>query len=156
MKKLLLILVLGLLSVGCNRKEDKPSPRSPHVAGVWQGNGTDDAIGYYNLSVDMGQSQDSAAGTFTMVGDVATVTGDFYVSFGPAGGNNVRTLTLTRQNWTVADPANANRVCAGTLTVRGGSTYITDSALSFHYTMTDCQGGTWNGGANLRKSAGTN
>jgi len=155
-RTVLLLAVATLATVGCSKKEDAPKPYYPHVAGSWSGNGTDDAIGYFNFGVDMTQSSDQAAGTFTMTGGVATVKGDFSVVFGPQGGNNVRSLTLTRQTWTVNDPTNANRVCAGTLTVRSGSTFITGSAVSFYYTMTDCQGGTWTGGANLHKDAGTN
>lgn len=152
----LLLVVATFATVGCSKKEDAPKPYYPHVSGSWTGNGTDDAIGYFNFGVDMTQSNDMAAGSFTMTGDVATVKGDFRVVFGPQGGNNVKELVLTRKEWTVSDPTNANRVCAGDLTVRAGSTFITGSNVSFHYTMTDCQGGTWTGGANLRKTVATN
>ncbi len=152
----LLLAVATLATVGCQKKEDAPPPYYPHVSGTWSGNGTDDAIGFFNFGVDMTQSGDSAAGTFTMTGGVADVKGDFAVRFGPQGGNNVQSLTLTRSTWTVTDPANANRLCAATLTVKSGSTFITGSNVSFHYSMTDCQGGTWFGGANLHKVAGTN
>jgi len=63
MKRLLLISALAL--VGCNRHEDAPAPYVPHVAGQWAGNGTDDAIGYYNWSVVLAQSNSTASGTFT-------------------------------------------------------------------------------------------
>lgn len=153
---LLLLAVATLATVGCSKKEDAPKPSYPHVDGLWTGNGTDDAIGFFNFSVDMIQSNDQGVGTFTMAGGVATVKGDFSVIFGPQGGNNVKALTLTRKTWTVTDPANANRVCAGTLEVMPGSTFITGSAVSFHYKMTDCQGGTWDGGANLKKEIARN
>ncbi len=156
MKKLLLIAILGLLTTACSKKEDAPKPYTPHIAGSWAGNGTDDAIGYYNLGADITQSNDSGAGDFTMAGGVATIKGNISIVVGPQGGNNLQQLNLTRVTWTVNDPANANRVCAATMTVKPGSTFMTGSAVSFMYTMTDCQGGTWTGGANLHKVAGTN
>jgi hypothetical protein len=156
MKRLPLILALGILATGCSKKEDAPPPNNPHVAGSWVGNGTDDAIGYYNLAVDLTQSGNSASGTFDMEGGAASVKGNVLMTFGAMVGNNLQSMGLTRTKWTVADPSNSNRVCSATLTVNPGSTFITDTAVSFGYTMTDCQGGTWSGGANLHKIAGTN
>lgn len=159
MKKntILALALMGALLSACNKKEDAPAPNNPHVAGAWTGNGTDDAIGFYNLSVNLTQSGNSASGSFTMAGAVATVSGEILVSFGALnGGNNLESMALTRKQWTVPDPQNANRVCAATLTVKPGSTFITSSAVSFFYTMSDCQGNTWGGGANLHKVAGTN
>lgn len=156
MKKLLLIGILGLLTTACSKKEDAPKPYTPHVAGSWAGNGTDDAIGFYNLGVDITQSNDSAAGDFTMAGGVATIKGNISIVVGPQGGNNVQKLELTRVTWTVPDPAQANRVCPATMTVKPGSTFMTGSSVVFSYAVTDCQGGTWFGGANLHKVAGTN
>ena len=156
LRTVLLLAVATLATVGCSKKEDAPKPSYPHVAGVWSGSGTDDAIGYFSFGVDMIQSNDQGVGSFTMSSAIGTVKGDFSVIFGPQGGNNVKSLTLTRKTWNIPDPQYQNRVCAGTLTVTPGSTFITGSAVSFHYKMTDCQGGTWDGGANLHKDAGTN
>ncbi len=156
MKKLLMILAIGFLATGCSKKEDAPQAQTPHVAGTWAGSGTDDAIGYFDLSADLTQSGGSASGTFVMAGSVATINGNLALAIGPAGGNNVQSLALTRTTWTVADPKNAGRVCAATMTVRPGTTFMTNAAVSFMYTMTDCQGGTWTGGANMKKIAGTN
>lgn len=149
--RMILFLLVAFLAVGCSKKEDAPPPSYPHVSGSWAGNGTDDAIGYYTLGVDMTQSGDQAAGHFTMTGGVATIKGDFNVIFGPEGKGNVKTLTMTRQTWTINDPANANRVCAGTLTLVPYTSTINGSFVSFGYTMSDCVSGTWNGGANLSK-----
>ena len=154
--KIILIGILGLASTACSKKEDAPKPYTPHVAGSWAGNGTDDAVGYFNLGVDLTQSNDSAAGDFTMVGGVATIKGTISIVVGPQGGNNLQKLDLTRVTWTVNDPANAGRVCAATMSVRPGSTFMTGSAVSFFYSVTDCQGGIWTGGANMHKIAGTN
>ncbi len=154
MKKgeIILILLIGVIFSGCQKKkEDAPPPNYPHVEGTWNGNGTDDAIGYFNLAADITQSNDQAAGQFTMAGTVATIKGDINIVFGPQGGNNVRTLTLTRNTWTVNDPANVGRVCAATMTLTPNTASITGSFTSFHYTVTDCQGGVWQGGANMTK-----
>jgi hypothetical protein len=91
-----------------------------------------------------------------MTGSVATVNGDIKLSFGPLKGNNLNSLQMTRTTWNVPDPANVTRVCAATMSISPNMTFITDDSVSFHYTMTDCQGGTWYGGANLAKVAGTN
>jgi hypothetical protein len=149
-------LIVALALCACQKKEDAPAPNVPHVAGAWAGTGTDDAIGFYNLSMDLTQSGGSAAGSFTMTGGVATVTGNVFLAIGPQGGNNLQALRLTRIGWTVNDPANAGRLCTGDLTVRAGSTAMTSSAISFQYTVTDCAGGLWTGGATLTKRAGTN
>lgn len=138
----------------CHKKEDAPGPSVPHVAGNWVGTGTDDAIGYFNISMDLTQSDRSAAGTFTMSGTVATVTGNVTMNVGAQGGSNLTGLVLTRVHWTLNDPTNANRLCAGELTALPSS--MTSGAVNFHYSMSDCQTGTWNGGANLTKQAGTN
>ena len=156
MKKLLILLGLAFLSSACSKKEDQPAAQVPHVGGSWSGTGTDDAIGFYNLSVDLTQSGDSAAGSFTMAGAAATVKGTITLMVARQGGNNLQAMNLARATWTVADPQNAGRLCAGTLTVQPNSTFMTDSAVSFAYSFTDCQGGTWGGGANLHKIAGTN
>lgn len=156
MKKILMIFVMGLLATGCSKKEDAPKPYTPHVAGSWSGNGTDDAVGYYDIAVDLTQSGDSASGDFTMAGGAAVVKGTVSIVVGPQGGNNLQKLEFTRVTWTVADPANAGRICPSVMTVRPGSTYMTGSSVSFHYSVTDCQGGTWGGGANMKKIAGTN
>ena len=153
MKYSLLIL---LAICACSKKEDAPKDTTPHVSGSWSGNGTDDAIGYYNVSMDLTQSGGTAAGTFTMAGGVATVQGNVTLAVGPQAPNNLQSLKLTRVSWTVADPVNANRLCVGDLTVRRASTSMTSGAIVFHYTMTDCQGGVWDGGANLTKQMGTN
>jgi hypothetical protein len=154
--KAFLIVLLGLFTAACSKKEDAPPPYTPHVAGSWTGNGTDDAIGYYNISADLAQSNSSASGDFTMSGPVATIKGTISIVLGPQGGNNLQQLTMTRVTWTVNDPANTNRVCAATMTVQPGSTYFLSGSTVFSYSVTDCQGGTWSGGANLHKIAGTN
>jgi len=147
-----LCFALGILTA-CDKREDNPKPSSPHVAGSWVGTGTDDAIGFYNISMDLTQSGESASGTFTMAGDVGTVTGSLSMGIAPQTANNMR-LTLSREHWTLTDPANSSRLCIGTLTAKPSS--ITSGTLSFFYTMTDCQGGTWTGGANAKKTVGTN
>lgn len=151
MKPIYLLAVLAV--VGCNRHEDRPAQNVPHVAGQWVGTGTDDAIGFFNIEMTLTQSNTSAVGTYTMVGAVATIHGDARLDISPYGGTNLR-ITLVRTNWTVNDPANSNRVCNASLVSSPAS--ITNGATSFHYTMSDCQGGTWIGGATLTKSAGTN
>lgn len=156
MKRLAFLLPLVLLASACSKKEDAPPAQVPHVAGTWSGNGTDDAIGFFNVSMDITQSGDSAAGTFTMAGSAATITGDVSIALGPQGGNNLQALSFARKSWTVADPANAGRVCAAAMIVQPNVNAMTGSAVSFRYSMTDCQGGTWAGGANLHKIAGTN
>lgn len=156
MKKLLLIGILGLLTTACSKKEDAPKPYTPHISGSWAGNGTDDAVGYYNIGVDLVQSGDSAAGTFTMVGGVATIKGTVSVVIGPQGGNNLQQMIFTPTSSTVNDPNLAGRVCSAPMTVRPGSTYMLGGSTVFSYTVSDCQGGTWGGGANLKKIAGTN
>lgn len=154
--KLLLIVALGLMTIGCSKKEDAPKPQTPHVAGSWSGNGSDDAVGYFDIVADITQSGDSAAGDFTMTGGVATIKGTIILVVGPYGTGNVQSLTLTRKTWNVADPSNANRVCAADLTLVPGTATMSGSQVSFHYKFTDCQGGTWYGGSNLSKIAGTN
>lgn len=158
MKKgeIVLFLLVAFLASGCSKKEDAPKPNDPHVAGVWSGNGTDDAIGYYNIGIDLTQSNDSAAGTFTMAGSVATIKGNVIMDFGPVGTGNVRSLALDRKTWTVADPANANRVCIATMTLTPHTGQTNNTFMKFSYQVTDCAGGTWFGGANLTKMAGTN
>lgn len=144
------------MAAGCRKKEDAPPPNFPHAAGVWNGTGTDDAIGFFNIAMDLTQSAESAAGTFTMAGGVATVKGNVLTAFGQVSTTNVSSLTLARTTWTVSDPANAGRVCAATLTLTPYTGQLSSTFMSFHYTVTDCQGGTWFGGANLHKIAGTN
>lgn len=156
MKRYFWILTLAALATGCSKKEDAPKPYTPHIAGSWSGNGTDDAVGYYNIAVDLVQSGDSASGDFTMAGAVATIKGTVSVVIGPQGGNNLQQLVFTPTSATVNDPANANRVCSAAMTVRPGSTYMLSGSTVFSYTVSDCQGGTWGGGANLKKIAGTN
>jgi hypothetical protein len=153
------IVVASMSFAGCSKKEDAPKPYTPHVAGSWSGNGTDDAIGYFTIGVDMAQSGDSASGTFTMNSAIGSVKGDFMVGIDPqgtAGGKNLRSMTMTRRTWNIPDPANQNRVCAATLSLVRGTGMMTSSATEFHYTMTDCQGGTWVGGANMRKDVASN
>lgn len=156
MKKLSLLLLGLTLTIGCSKKEDAPAPNNPHVAGVWSGNGTDDAIGYYNITATLVQSGNQASGTFTMAGTVATINGNISMSFGAIGGANMGAISLQRTTWTVGSPSNANRVCLATLTITPGTGSISNTATAFHYSMTDCQSGTWNGGANMQKTAGTN
>lgn len=155
MKKLLLIAVLGFLTTACSKKEDAPKPYTPHVAGTWVGNGTDDAIGFYNLAVDLTQSGDSASGNFTMAGAV-TIKGTVSVVIGPQGGNNLQQMIFTPTSSTVNDPALAGRVCSAPMTVRPGSTYMLSGSTVFGYTVSDCQGGTWGGGANMKKTIASN
>ncbi len=156
LNRILVLGLLGLLTSACQKKEDAPKPYTPHVAGSWAGNGTDDAIGFYNISTDISQSGDSASGDFTMVGGAATIKGTISIIIGPQGGNNLQQLNMTRVTWTVNDPSNAGRVCAATMTVKPGSTYFLTNSTVFSYSVTDCQGGLWFGGASLKKIAGTN
>ena len=157
-KRGVLLLVAGatFALAACSKKEDAPPPNYPHVSGMWTGNGTDDAIGYFNAGIDMTQSAESAAGTFTLAGSVATIKGNVAIAFGQVSQTNMNSFTLTRTTWTVADPANANRVCAATLTLVPHTGQISNTYMAAHYTMTDCQGGTWQGGLNLTKMARTN
>lgn len=153
MKYLVLFLFIALCA--CSKKEDAPKGATPHVAGSWVGTGTDDATGHYNISMDLVQSEGSASGTFRMVGNVATINGNVTLSLSDQGAYNLRALTMTRENWTVSQPGDAIRVCAGDLTLKN-TAQVTSGVLSFYYTLNDCAGGTWEGGASLRKSAGTN
>jgi hypothetical protein len=148
-----LMLVAVLACIGCTKKEDAPTAAAPHVAGSWAGTGTDDAIGFYNISLTLGQSGSSASGTFTTTSAFVTQSGNAYLTVGPQGGNNLQGLTLNRVQWTI--PPVAGRICAGSM-VLSQPTFITATTLAFHYTVTDCAGGQWNGGATLQKTAGTN
>lgn len=150
-RMILFLLSAFIFTVGCSKKEDAPAPNAPHVGGMWTGTGTDDAIGYYTIGLNIDQSADSAAGTFTINGTVATIQGNVAMQFGNIGGNNINSFTLTRSTWTVNDPANANRVCSGTLTLNPHTGQTSSSYMAFHYNVTDCAGGTWQGGANLTK-----
>ena len=134
-----------LIATGCSKKEDAPGPQVPHVAGQWAGNGTDDAIGYYNWSVTLVQSNSSAAGSFNTAGGYGTTSGDIRIDFGTEGPGNVRALTLTRTGGTL---------CTGSATLSGTAT-LSSSGLTFGYVVTDCRGTNY-GGANLHKIAGTN
>lgn len=146
------LILIALVALGaCKKREHASAPGGPPaVAGSWAGTGTDDAIGFYNVSMDLSQDENTAAGTFTMAGPVANVTGSVSLTF---NGGALQGLQLTRESWTVTNPSHASRLCAATLTVRTDARMAADS-LSFHYTMTDCQGGTWTGGASLSKRAG--
>jgi len=143
MKKVLFLACLAF--IGCSKKEDAPAPYVPHVAGMWSGTGTDDAIGYYNWSVTLAQSNSTAAGTYTTSGGYGTTSGNIYLSFGPEGVRNLTTLTMTRTG---------GSICSGTTTINTHAT-LTSSDLVFSYIVTDCRG-TNIGGANLHKIAGTN
>jgi hypothetical protein len=154
MRKILLVLSLAALATGCSKKDDTPAPQTPHVAGVWSGTGTDDAIGFYNITMTLTQSGNQASGTFATSSGFATTSGNVTLTVGPAGGNNVQKLALTRTQWSPTAPA-PSRTCAGTMML-STPTFMTASSITFSYTITDCQGGSWNGGANLTKTAGTN
>lgn len=144
-----LLTIIGLcalgLCLGCSKKEDAPPPYYPHVAGYWTGNGTDNAIGYYNWSVNLTQSGSMAAGTYDTSGGYGTTHGDIRIDFGPYGGNNLYALTLTRTGGTI---------CSGYASL-AAPTSISNSNVTFSYNVTDCRG-TNGGGANLHKVAGTN
>lgn len=143
MKKLLFLMCLAL--VACDRKEDRPADFVPHIAGAWAGTGTDDSIGFYNWSINITQSNDTAAGSFDTSGGYGTTTGSIYLRFGPVGGNNLTVLTMDRTG---------GSVCPGTITMNG-ATSLSSTSLSFRYTVVDCRGTNY-GGANLHKVAGTN
>ena len=143
MKKIALLVCLAF--IGCSHKEDTPAPSVPHVAGMWSGNGTDDAIGYYNWAINIDQSNSDAAGTFDTSGGYGTTHGNISLCFGPQGNGNLTFLTMTRT---------AGTICSGTAALNGIAS-ITSSDISFRYTVTDCRG-TNTGGANLHKIAGTN
>lgn len=140
-----LLILLGSILIGCSKKEDAPPPYVPHVAGFWAGQGDDNAIGYYNWSVTLVQAGTSAAGTYDTSGGYGTTHGDIRLDFGPQGGNNLWALTMTRTGGTI---------CHGSATL-AGSTFITNSRVSFRYIINDCKGVN-SGGANLQKIAGTN
>jgi hypothetical protein len=154
LKRFAVLLAVAVMAAGCSKKEDAPKPQDPHVAGMWSGNGTDDAIGYYNIGITLTQTEDSAAGTFNIASNVATETGNVMMSIGPLNGNNMQTLTLTRTAWTTTSTTDG-RICQATMRLTT-PTFITNTHMQFSYQVTDCQGGVWNGGANLSKIAGTN
>lgn len=148
------LVLLALLCVGCNRrKEDAPPLDTPHIAGVWAGTGTDDAVGYYNLQLTLTQSGTTASGNFTMASGLGTVRGTVALV---DDRNILRVLTMTRTAVDNASSALADRVCLVDLTTRPNQYLMTGSVTSFSYTMSDCHGGTWGGGATLQKIAGTN
>jgi hypothetical protein len=153
MKRLSLLLVL--LAVGCSKKEDAPPPYTPHVAGMWVGSGQNDAIGYYTWSMTLTQSGNSAAGTYDTASALTTTHGNVLIQFGPQGGNNVQSLTMTQTTFAPTSPA-PSRTCSGTVMNLSQPTFITGSALSFYYNFTDCFGYTAGGGANLHKTIATN
>jgi hypothetical protein len=134
------------LTIGCSKKEDAPPPYTPHVAGVWVGTGTDDSIGFYNVSMTITQSGNSAAGSYDTASSLTNTTGNINLQFGPQGGNNVQSITMSR-TW-------STKSCNGTATL-SQPTYITGNAIAFYYTVTDCNG-TNSGGANLHKTIATN
>lgn len=140
MKKIAFLICLAF--IGCSKKEDAPAQYVPHVAGQWVGTGTDDAIGYYNWSVVLTQSNDTAAGTYTTSSGYGTTSGNIYLNF---NGSIVTVLTMSRTG---------GSVCLGSATQSGSGT-ISSSNLTFYYTVTDCRG-TNTGGANLHKIAATN
>jgi len=143
MRKIALLICLAF--IGCSHKEDAPAPYVPHVAGMWSGNGSDDAIGYYNWAINIDQSNSDAAGTFDTSSTYGTSHGNISLVFGPQGNGNLTGLTMTRTSGTI---------CLGTATLNRPAT-ITSTDISFSYTVTDCRG-TNTGGANLHKIAGTN
>lgn len=147
-------LLLPLLFIGCSKKEDAPKPSTPHVGGLWAGSGTDDAVGYYNISLTLNQTESSASGSFTLVSSLGSQSGDVMIQVGPSGGENVTSMTLTRTHWDVTIPA-PSRTCAGTMTL-SRPTYMNTSTMQFPYTVTDCQGGSWSGGFTVHKTVGTN
>ncbi|MGH7974835.1 MAG: hypothetical protein ACREBR_04870 [bacterium] len=138
MKKLIFLL---LLLTACTHKEDAPGTYVPHIAGSWIGNGTDDSIGYYNWSVDLTQSNSSAAGSFTTSGGYGTTSGSIY-------------LTLDQGNLVGLTMSRTSGVCLGTANLSGPVT-ITNTDVAFYYTISDCHGVN-SGGANLHKIVGTN
>jgi len=135
-------LLICLAFIGCSHKEDAPGPNTPHVAGMWSGNGTDDAIGYYNWAITIDQSGNTAAGTYNTSGGYGTTSGNIYLAF---NGSNLTVLTMTRTG---------GSICGGTAALSGPAT-ITSSDISFRYVVTDCRGTNY-GGANLQKFASTN
>ncbi len=154
-RMLAVLMMIGLFGLcACNKKEDAPAAQVPHVAGSWSGTGTDDAIGFYNLAVTLTQSNGDVAGTFATSSGFASTSGNVSIKVGPAGGNNVQSLAFARTQWSVTAPP-PSRTCAGTMTMTA-PTFMTSNSISFGYVITDCQGGTWTGGANLHKTAGTN
>lgn len=151
MKKL--ILLLPLLLCSCHKKDKRiENPLVTSSGGVWTGTGTDDAIGFYNISMNLLQDENTASGSFTLVSDVATIKGDVYIVF---NGSAVQSLKMRRNTWNVAEAKNANRVCTGDLTARA-DTKMNSNSMVFTYTMSDCQTGTWSGGTNLHKIASSN
>ena len=118
----------------CRRGEDAPLPGYPHVAGQWQGTGTDDLIGFYNITVTLSQSGGTASGDYYTSSGYTTTHGTIYLTFGLESAGNLQHLTMTDSN--------------GTVRTLNAPNTITDNAVSFFYS-----GG---GGMNLHKIAGTN
>lgn len=153
MKNLILLIVAGLSLGACNKHPDHKDSAGvpiPHVAGSWSGNGTDDAIGYYDIAVDiLVQDGSSVAGTYTTSSTYGTTSGDFRATINPPnGGHNLTALTMTRTAWT------GSVTCGGSMTLAYAN-FSTSSTMEFHYKVTDCRG-TNDGGANLKKNVGTN
>lgn len=142
MKYSLLILCALLLSA-CNKKEDAKAPGVVDIQGQWIGTGTDDSIGFYNISVNIiSQTGGQAFGTYDTSSQLVNTHGDIRLDLIAGGGNNITGVTMTRTTW---GPAS----CAGTATA-SHSSFITSKAGEAFYTIVDCKG-TNNGGFNLHR-----
>lgn len=144
--KYISLFCLALSLCSCSKKEDAPPPYTPHVAGQWQGTGTDNSIGFYNVSMTLTQAGTAASGTFQTSSTAFTTQGDIRMLIGPVGGNNLSYVSLVRTSYVHS--------CAGSMTL-SQPTFITDNAVSLYYTLVDCNG-TSTGGMSLKKIAGTN
>lgn len=149
MKHLSALILIAFSLAACNRKEDAPPPHTPHVAGAWSGNGTDNTIGYYEVSMDLFQEGTSVSGTFHTASSYGTSSGEVRMTIQPGGGNNLASVTMTRTTFT------GSITCSGTMTL-ARPTSMTEGRVTIPYNVTDCNYPAETGGLNMRKDAGTN
>ena len=146
MKTLLLVVSIVLLTTACERrKHATPPPNVPNVAGFWEGQGTDDTVGYFKITMTLEQSGDVAFGTYRTLSAFAETSGKVrFELLAVNGGENIKDIVMERTAWS----ANA---CAATLTLRR-PVATNGSSIGFYYSGKDCAQSDYNGGMTIAKS----
>jgi hypothetical protein len=149
MKKgaIILFLLSACLTTGCNKHHDDSTSQGsvPNVAGMWQGNGTDDTIGYFTVSMTIQQDGDTAIGTYQTVSSFATTSGTIRINLVPTnGGNDVQSIAMARTAWT-------SQACSASFTLSTPAK-MTSSYIGLNYIGTDCTHTGYNGGFNMNKT----
>lgn len=151
MKKgaIILFLLSACLTTGCNKHhDDSPAQASvPNVAGMWQGNGTDDTIGYFTVSMTIQQDGDTAIGTYQTVSTYATTSGTIRIDLRPVNTDidNIASITMARTAWT-------SQACSASFTLVGGTGKMTSHYIGLNYSGTDCTHTGYNGGFNMTRT----